>query len=413
MASIRKRGENSYQITVSNGYDSKGNKLIKTKTITVDPKLTDRQREKEIQKQATLFDEDVKKGTYLDPTRLSLSEYITLWLNTQESVLAPKTYLRYKGILEGRVSKSVGHINIQKVKAVHLNDFYSNLQEVGIREDKKEGALSNRTILHHHRVLSKLFNDAYKSGLINENPCSRATAPKVSKPEMKCLNEDQISLLAIALQEESIKVQAIIMLSLMTGCRRGELGGLQWKHIDTKNNTILIEQASTYTPDTGTILKETKNKTSIRKISIPQETTFLLSQYRKWWLEHKLKVGDQWQYAERESAQKNDDTWIDPEYVFTTWDGYLMHPDTFTSTFKDFLKRHSLPDIRLHDLRHTAATMLINSGLNIKSISSRLGHANATTTLNIYSHALLSADQQAADVMGSLINKKDTSKKAQ
>jgi len=410
MASIKQRGENSYLITVSNGY-SKGRKLAKTKTITLDPKLTEKQREKELQKAAALFEEEVQRGTYLDPSKLTLSDYATIYLESQKNVLAPRTYCRYKGILEGRVDKALGDIKLQKINSIRLDSFYENLQEDDIREDGKEGKLSSKTVLYYHRVLHKMFHDAFQKGLVNENPCDRANIPKVTKHKMNCLDENQIPLLIAALEDEPIKTKAIITLLLVTGCRRGELGGLQWKHVDLKNNTILIEQAVTYTLDTGTILKAPKTESSVRKIIIPQETSELLSLYRKWWLAEKIKVGDQWQLEAQEECKKNDKVWTDPEYVFTTWNGYLQHPDSFTKLFKKFLVRHNLPIIRLHDIRHTAATMLINAGLDIRSVADRMGHENPNVTLAIYSHALLTSDQRASDVMSNLI-KKDVSKQA-
>ncbi len=405
MASIRQRGENSYQITVSNGYDSKGKKLTKQKTITIDPKLTDRQREKELQKQATLFEDEVKSGTYLDPSKLSLSDFITKWLDKRENDFEAKTIYRYKGMLNGRINKAIGHLKLDQINPMHLLDFYANLQESGIREDGKEGALSAKTIQHYHRVLSVLFNDAVSWNMIKENPCSRVKPPKVVKKEMNCLDERQVPLLIEALESEPLKYKTLITLSLMTGCRRGELGALQWDRIDLISNTVLINKSVSYTPDSGVIIKDPKTKSSIRKIAIPESTTELLKQYRKWWLEEKLKVGDQWQKAAKEEAEKNKEAWIDPEYVFTTWNGYVIHPDTITDIFNKFIERHNLPDIRLHDLRHTAATLLIHSGLNIRAVAARLGHENPNVTLATYSHALLSADQQAADVMGSFIKK--------
>jgi integrase len=236
--------------------------------------------------------------------------------------------------------------------------------------------------------------------------------PKVVKKEMNCLEENQIPQFITALSKEPINISTFITLDLVTGLRRGELCGLQWKNVDLKNKIIIVEQSVSYTPDMGIVIKAPKTKSSIRKISIPKETIKLLKLYRKWWLEQKIKVGDQWQKASNDEADKNGKAWEDPEYLFTTWNGYVMHPDTLTKTFKKFLRRHSLPDIRLHDLRHTAATMLIHAGLNIRAVAARMGHENPNVTLAIYSHALLSADKQAADVMGNLIKKKPRNQKA-
>lgn len=144
----------------------------------------------------------------------------------------------------------------------------------------------------------------------------------------------------------------------------------------------------------------------IRKISLPDSTIQLLRQYKKWWLEEKVKHGELWQKEERE---KQGDSWEDPEWLFTTWNGGLMHPDSFTDMFGKFLQRHNLSHIRLHDLRHTAATMLISAGLNVKAVASRMGHANPNVTLQVYTHALKRVDREAADIMENLTSKNDKS----
>ena len=475
MASIRQRGKNSWQITVSNGYDSNGTKLTEQTTVKRPEGFTDKKWQAELEKLALEFETSVQRGTYFAPSHYSVSDFIIKWLDERKSGFENKTLYRYESMLNGRITTVLGHLKLEQIKPLHLLDFYRNLQEVGIREDTKYVAsntfkdlleenkialpelataadisektiqgilagkptttaqyivnalnskyklkvklnklftpaselkpLSNKTIQHYHRVLSVMFNDAVRWGMMKENPCLKVQPPKVTRKEMSCLDEEGLSRLIECLELENIRHQAIIGLALMTGCRRGELIGLQWEHIDLENGVINVKQAVSYTPAAGIQIKQPKTSSSIRKVSIPDSTVQLLKQYRKWWLEEKMKVGDQWQKKENELQG---DAWKDPEWLFSTWNGYIMHPDTVTSTFKEFIKKHNLPDIRLHDMRHTAATMLINAGLNVRAVASRLGHANPNVTLTVYSHALKSADRQAADIMENLIAKKDT-----
>jgi len=472
MASIRQRGKNSYLITVSCGYDCNDKKLFKQKTIKRPEGMTDRQWDKEINKIATEFELSVQNGDYYEPSKFTLSDFIDKWLSEHGKNLENKTYYRYESMLKGRVTEALGHLKLDQLKPLHLLDFYRNLQENGIREDTKYIAkpelqkaigdrkleltnlastanisvktlngilsgnttivarkisnalkvkldkifipasdpkpLSSRTILHYHRVISVMLNDAYRWGMIKENPCLKVQPPKVKLKEMECLNEEGFSNLYECLLTEPIKEQAIIMLALMTGCRRGELAALQWEHVDLDNEIIHIKQAAEYTPATGIKIKQPKTNSSIRKIAIPKSLVQTLKQYKVWQLEQKVKMGTMWQKEEKE---KQGELWKDPEWLFTTIDGYIIHVDTLTETFKKFLKRHNLPNIRLHDLRHTAATMLIHSGLNIRAVASRLGHANPSVTLAVYSHALQSADREAANVMESLITKNTASEK--
>lgn len=400
MASIRQRGKNSWQIIVSCGYDINGKKLTKPKTVKRPPGLTDKQWEKELKRIALEFELQVKNGEYYEPSKLTLSEFIDKWLEEHGKNLEVKTLYRYKGLLNGRIKEAMGHLKLDQIKPLHLLDFYRNLQENGIRKDGKKGGLSNKTIRHYHRVLSVMFESAVKWGVLKENPCERVTPPKVKRNEMHYLDEEGIKHLMHCLAQENIKYQAMIELFLVTGCRRGEIAALQWKNIDLENDIVQIKQAAVYTPETGIVIKEPKTQSSIRKIKLPSSTIELLKSYRKYWLSEKIKVGDLWQKEERE---KHGEKWEDPEWVFSSWNGYIMHPDSFTDIFKKFIRKYNLPDIRLHDLRHTAATLLINAGLNVRAVAQRLGHANANVTLGIYTHALQSADEAAANVIESYI----------
>ncbi len=403
MASIRKRGENSYRITVSLGYTPDGKKLKRTKTVKLDPGLTERQREKELQRQATLFEEAVQRGTYFEPSHFTVSTFAEKWIEEHGKSLANKTKLRYEGILKGRVAKALGHLKLEQLKPMHLLEFYGNLQEDGIREDGRGGRLSNSTIQYYHRVLSAMLADAVRWGLLKENPCEKVKPPKITSKEMPQLDEGNIRKLLAALETEPLKYRAIIELALVTGCRRGELVALQWKkHIDLDDGTLHIQQSVEYTPATGVRIKPPKTRSSVRQIAIPASTVQLLKQYRKWQLEQKIKIGDLWQ---KEEKVKQGDLWEDPEWVFATWDGYIIHPDSVTSIFNKFLKRHNLPHIRFHDLRHLAATILIHEGLNVRAVAGRMGHANPDVTLRVYSHVLQSADRQAADIMEGIFKK--------
>ena len=474
MASIRQRTKNSYQITVSVGYDSNNKKITKQQTVKRPEGMTDIKWKKQLDILAAEFEASVKRGTYFEPTHYKLSDFIDKWLMERGNDFENKTRFRYEGMLRGRINEALGHLKIEQIKPLHLLDFYRNMQEVGIRKDtsyistpafkklisdkkidlpklaiaakvsertlkgilsgkatntadkilkalnneyklnvkhdklftpaSEPKPLSNKTIQHYHRVLSVMFSDAVRWGMMKENPCLKVQPPKVTKDEMLCLDEEGINKMLDALESESIKIQTAITLMLATGSRRGEVCALQWQHIDFDNKALTVKQSAEYTPEYGLNIKAPKTASSIRKIAIPDSTVQLLKQYRKWWLENKIKHGDLWQIKEK---KQQGDSWTDPEWLFTTWNGGLMHPDSFTDMFSKFIKRHDLPRIRLHDLRHTAATMLINAGLNIRAVASRLGHANPNVTLQVYSHALQSADREAANIMDKITSKSD------
>ncbi|KAF1083877.1 Transposase [Sporotomaculum syntrophicum] len=428
---LQKRGPNSWKLTAACGLDAEKKQIRKTKTITVEqtcelksckgcPKMKRCKARGEAEKQLALFVDEIEKGTFIEPTKLTLADFVERWLRDYgETNLAPKTLHRYKGILT-RVLQAMGHIKIEKIRPTHLLEFYANLQEDGIREDGKEGKLSEKTILYHHRVISSILNDAVQWQVIPFNPASRVKPPKVPKHQATCYDEEKVAALLTALEEENFKYRVIVTLAIATGLRRGELMGLEWQDIDFDKSTLEVRQASQYLPGKGTFTKEPKNETSKRIISVPASVVALLKQYKVYQAQERLKVGELWQGSER---------------LFTTWDGRPMHPDTISKWFPKFLAKTiihkpcnkvignvthcphcekpvkkeeliKLPPLPFHGLRHTSATLLVGQGIHAKVISERLGHSNISTTMNIYSHFIRRADVEAADKLEELFTTK-------
>jgi len=391
--SIEKRGGNTWRLVASCGMKD-GKQVKKTKNVTVKVACEQKtckgctraarcQARREAEKYLAEFVLEIEKGTFIEPTKLTFKDFVERWIRDYaEKNLAPKTLFRYKQILESRIFPAMGHLKIEQIRPTHLMEFYANLQEDGIREDGKPGGLSAKTILQHHRIISSILNDAVEWQVIPSNPAARVKPPKVTKKQAACYDEGQTAALLEALEHEESKYKVLINLALFTGLRRGEIMGLEWGHIDFKEGTITVEQASQYLPGQGTFTKTPKNETSARVISLPAFLMDMLRQHKREQAAARLKVGDLWQGSER---------------LFTTWDGRPMHPDTVSSWFPKFLKRHSLPPLPFHGLRHTAATMMINAGVPAKVVSGHFGHANIGTTYDIYGHFLRSADKEAAD----------------
>ena len=430
----------------------------------MDPGLTPKQLEKELQKQAALFEREVENGTYLDGSKMTFAELIDKWLRDHaEKQLEDKTLYRYKEILNTRILPAMGHVKLQKLQPTQLLEFYNNLGEEGIRTDtrytlkpdyneilaEKElsfkviskqlkvnektlsqlrthrnvtrntaqmvcdlakmkintlfdvigdaKGLSERTIKQHHAIIHSALQKAVEWQLLFANPADRVRPPKVTKKEARHLNEGQAMELLNALQTEPLKYQVMTFMDLVTGMRRGELMALKWADIDMDKHVLKVTRSIRYIPGKGQTDKQPKNETSIRDIAIPPSLVTLLKYY-------KLQQNG-------EKAACSDDLWKDEDWVFTKWNGDLMFLDTISKWFPDFMKRHGLPAINFHAVRHTAATLLINKGLNVKALSARLGHANTSTTMDIYSHALKSADKEAADMMENIINPKKKSNK--
>jgi integrase len=373
---IRKRGKESWELSFSHGYDAYGKRVRHYKTIKA-------KSEREAQKELAKFVAEVEKGSYVEPTKLTLAEFAEKWLDMHgKQNLAPKTYGLYTGLLKDRIIPAMGHLKLDQIKPMHLVQFYNNLKESGIRLDGKPGSLSGQYIVHHHRLLRTMLQYAVKWQFLNTNPASQVDPPKVKRKQTNVYDEKQVQTLLEAVEQEDLKYKMIIILAVSTGMRQGELLGLEWKHIDLDNSTIHVCQTSQYLAGKGIITKSPKNETSIRSVSVPGSIITLLRQYKVEQNKDRLRIGDKWQETDR---------------LFTTWDGRPMHPTTVSSWYPEFLRKHNLPKIRFHDLRHTAATLLISQNVHMKTISSRLGHSNIQTTMDIYGHALKSADQAAAE----------------
>lgn len=448
MASIIERN-GSYLIRTNCGYDSSGKKIQHSMTWTPLPNMTKRQIEREVEKQAALFDERCRNGIVLD-SRMTFERYINdVWLGRAEKNLKPTTFRRYKGFLK-RIIPALGNMHMEKIQPYHLYSYYDNLREVK-REDAKytpneqaielshslrrtdfadkvkialgridriragetvsektaqkfseyfgkkvsalfeveEKNLADRTILRHHRLISAILQSAVYDMVIMSNPCSRTKAPRVGRTEAKYLDEDQVELLMNVIYEKADHpYDVIIQLILYTGMRRGETLGLEWEDIDFVNNVITIRHTLQYLPEKGVFEEETKNTSSMRSIKVGQDLMDILNDFHKW------------QDCEREQAGE---FWTESKKIFTAKDGRPINPGTVTSWFHNFVSSNALPQISIHGLRHTNASIMISSGVPITTTAKRLGHSTSATTSKIYAHAIASADAAAASAIQAVI----------
>ncbi len=387
MPTIQKRGD-TYRIRVSAGYDAAGKQIMRSTTWKPAPGMTQKQIDKELERQAVLFEEQVKSGTVADSS-MKLATFADLWMEQHcKKQLAPKSIVENEKLLR-RVVAAIGHLRMDKIKPFHIQQFYDNLAENGMNK-KTGGKLSNSTIMHYHRLLSSMFNCAILWGVIAISPL-KVKPPKVEQKEAAHLDEDQAAALLDALENEPIQYRTMIKLLLYTGLRKGELLGLEWQDIDFERGLMQIVRSSQYIPGTGTITKEPKNKRSQRVIRISDNVITLLKEYRIWQIEQRLLLGDRWKDCGR---------------LFTTQEGDPIHPDTLPRWFGKFLKRHDLPHINIHGLRHTCASLLIAAHVDIRTVSTRLGHAQVSTTGNIYAHQIQSADASAAEAIDLVLTRK-------
>ena len=300
---------------------------------------------------------------------------------------------------ENTVNSILHGKNVNLLSAEKFSKAIGVKKEVIFSPVDADAKLSGNTVLHYHKLISSILQTAVEWQVIFSNPASRVKAPKNDKKESLYLNEDQAKILIEQLESEPIQKRTMITLGLYTGVRRGELCGLRWSDIDYHNKLIHIQRAIQYVPKHGIFDKPPKNESSVRVIKVPEIALKLLREYRAWYIKSRLEYGDQWLKSERELASAEGIEFVDPEYVFTKWNGSCFNPEEISKWFRGFIKRTGLPHATIHSLRHTNASLMIAAGTNIRTVSKRLGHAQTSTTTNIYSHAIRSADEAVADVL--------------
>lgn len=428
MASIRKRG-NTYQVTVSNGRNSSGKQIIETATFTPDPHKTEKQNQKALEKFALEFEEKVKSGKYLDGEKITFKDFVEVWFTDYGNTHLEQSSIQlYRHLLKLHIIPEIGHLKLSKVLPAHLNKLYNTLNTE--RKDGKPGGYAPKTIKHVHNTISGIYSSAVKWNIVTYNPCDRVEPPKMTatRDKLKYFTLEQTELFLSLLDKEytttckahdrvddtgktyhvadysetrSIPLQfrLFYQMALFCGLRRGELVALEWSDLDFTDNSVSITK-STACVNGKPVTKGTKTNSSIRKISVPASVMYLAKKYKTEQMQYRLAIGSQWEGN---------------NFIFIQWNGKQMHPDTPYKTFKKIIKRHNasvtddsqkLPDIPLHGLRHTSATLLISQNVDVKTVSNRLGHAQTSTTMDIYSHALKKMDEQAAIVLDDLLTKK-------
>lgn len=389
MATIQKRS-NGYFISVSCGYDNTGKQIRRTMTYRPEEGMTAKQIEKEVKRQAVLFEEQCHKGTVAVDNRLKFADYIPMYLENAKNTLSPVVYEQYNRIFNIYVIPMLGHFKLKDIKPLHVQKFVNALENLEERTDGTPCKLSPSTVRRYYTALQSVLHSAYKLGIIGINPADsdRITLPKLDEQETDIFSTEDLNNMLACLDDEPLQFQLLIHLALNTGCRRGELTGLKWSDIDYTTGIITVSRSNyKLTGDPEIKSKSTKTGKS-RKVMIPPYCIDMLRKYKTQQAKLQLSLGDRW----------NGDNWI-----FIQADGKPMYPTTPTLQFTKFLKRNDLPHMKFHALRHTSATLLLSNGTNIKNVAARLGHAQLKTT-NRYVHAIEEAEKEAANTLEAVLN---------
>jgi integrase len=340
---------------------------------------------KEVQEKLKTALYEQQRGMLVTGPQQHVGQFLTHWLeDVHKQSIRSRTYERYEEIVRLHLLPGIGHHPLQKLSPQHLQLFYKK---------KLEEGLSTTTVISFHNVLHKALQTAVRWNLIARNTCDLVSPPRRKHFEIQPLSIEQIhQLLAAACGHRQ---EALIILALATGMRRGELLALKWQDLDLEKRILQVRRILTRIPSKlpGKGFEETEPKTDKgrRSIVLPPFTVEVLKQHRLRQLEEKLKAGP---------------TWNDHDYVFCTSIGTHLNPTRdVLDVLKSLLKKAGLPDIRFHDLRHSSATMLLSMQVHPKIVQEILGHSQINITLDIYSHVLPTMQEEAMGKVNEVLRK--------
>lgn len=379
-----KSGEiTSYTIRVYHGYDSKGNRLKPyTMTYKPTPGMTQKQIEKEVQRQAALFEEQCLNGMIGANRHIRLADFCATYLDIKKDVLSPRTYEAYERTINNLIIPTLGHIKLSDLKPAHVQQFIKYMQ------DSSTSQLSPSTIKRKLAILQFILRQAVKLEYIQTNPANaeKLSLPKQIAPKVEIFTKQEAAEILTYLEREPLQYQCVIQLAIMTGARLGELVGLKFSDIDFANRRITIARTA-YKLTGKPIMTKAPKDNDVRTVTVNESCIELLKL---------LKL-------QKENERSNLGTaWVGGEWLFTQWDGSIMYPQTPSQWFSKFLERNGLKHRKFHALRHTSATLLLYGGVNIKQVQGRLGHSDIKVT-NMYLHCIQEADEAAANVLQDML----------
>lgn len=391
--SITQMAEGRWRVLLEIGKDANGKRQRKTLVVY---------SEKDAVKALNGFKKEQAKGQLVSTNNIKVSDFATRWLKMKESTTKKTTYRSYVQTIEKYINPFMGTLKLQKVTTAKVNDFIAGEYERG---------LSTGSVARHKAVLHGILELAVSEGIIPINVSDKCEAIKIEHKETRALTpEESEQLLRVARAEYTRdkgkgnrfwQMYHIILLAMSTGMRRGEIAGLRVANIDFVNNEIKIVE--TIVEIKGGISIDTpKSKKSNRTISVDAVVMERLKEL----LEADENAQEETKGTEvtgQEDAEK-EQAIVKDSYLFHTRDGKPLTPSNINRAFRKTLKKAGIGHVRFHDLRHTHTTFLINNGVDVKTVSARIGHEDVRLTLNQYTHVVTASDKRAATLMSSLLN---------
>jgi len=376
---IVKRYKNSYTIVLNLGIDPTSGKR-KQQWISV--KGTKKEAEKRLSELLNQLDD----GTFIKPSKTTLGEFLERWLADYVCPnLAPRTAEGYEHIIRRHLIPSLGNIPLTQLKPAHLQRYYTEKLSGGRCDGK--GGLSAKTVRHHHVTLHDALQSAVKWGFLSRNSADAVSPPRSQRPEWHTLSEDDINTLLEA--AKATPYYALFHLALFTGMRRSEFLALRWSDIDLLLCQVYITRTLHQLRNGEIFLRMPKTAKGRRMIALSPSATSVLREHREKQELNRVMLG--------KPLEDND-------LVFSQIDGKPLLPDTVTHAWIKLVRRTGLEGIRLHDARHSHASLMLKQGTHPKIVQERLGHASIQITLDTYSHVAPGLQAAAADRFDKMVS---------
>ncbi|MHB0876907.1 MAG: site-specific integrase [Anaerolineae bacterium] len=319
-------------------------------------------------------------------SRTTLAEYLERWLTDYADTKSPKTQDRYQQVIDSYVIPHLGKVRLDRLAPMHFVGLQSKLRETDRKDGK--GKLSAQTILHVHRVLHVALRCAVEWRLMAANPMDGVKAPRPERQQMRCFDVAEARRFLDGCAAEGAKWHALFAALLLTGARPGELKALRWEDVDLAAGVLHIQRHVQRINGRGFVLGDTKTAGSRRSLAIGGDLMALLRKHRAEQNVARLRLGPEWQ---------------DNGLIFPSETGNYLDQEQVRDVFARVCARAQLPRIRVYDLRHTSATLLLSTGVDLKTVSERLGHASPNLVLSTYGHTLPGAQTRASEALEGLL----------
>jgi integrase len=319
----------------------------------------------------------IGQGYSLRSGEIEVGAYLQQWLETAKLELRPNTAHQYEQLITKKIIPAIGPLKLKELNLARIEKFYADLFAAGT------GAQSIRYI---HSILHKAFERAVRYELLIRNPAHGAIRPQIHQAEMSVLDESQVTQFQMAAQTS--RFSALFHLAITTGMRQGELLGLQWSDIDWHKGLLYVKRQVLHVPGHGTTFGDVKTKAGKRTIRLGEKALQVLREHQERQQLEIQAAGSRWKLM---------------NMVFPSSVGTPLNESNLMKEYRRILDLAGLPRIRFHDLRHTAASLMISHNIPINTVSKILGHSKPSVTLDIYSHVYTGSQEEAARLMDDLV----------